>query len=89
MDNLTHSLVGALLGRMGLKRLTSRAMPALILAANLPDIDSWVAPLWGEVRYGGELARLLASREFRSVQKRADAPPPCIRSPRNTSCGTT
>src|SRR5256885_8065395 len=23
-------------------------MPALILAANLPDIDSFVAPLWGE-----------------------------------------
>jgi triacylglycerol lipase len=34
-----------------------------------------VAPLWGELRYGGELARLLASREFRSVQRRADAPP--------------
>ena len=48
MDNLTHSLVGAVLGRAGLKRLTPRAMPALILAANLPDIDSFVAPLWGE-----------------------------------------
>ena len=48
MDNLTHSLVGALMGRMGLKRLTPRAMPALILSANLPDIDSFVAPLWGE-----------------------------------------
>jgi inner membrane protein len=48
LDNLTHSLLGALLGRMGLKRLTPRAMPALIVAANLPDIDSWVAPLWGE-----------------------------------------
>jgi inner membrane protein len=48
LDNLTHSLVGAVLGRMGLKRLSPRAMPALILAANLPDIDSFVAPLWGE-----------------------------------------
>ena len=28
---------------MGLKRLSPRAMPALILAANLPDIDSFVA----------------------------------------------
>ena len=28
---------------MGLKRLTPRAMPALILSANLPDIDSFVA----------------------------------------------
>ena len=47
MDNLTHSLVGALLGRAGLKRLTPRAMPALIISANLPDIDSFVAPLFG------------------------------------------
>ena len=47
MDNLTHSLVGAVLGRAGLKRLTPRAMPALILSANLPDIDSFVAPLFG------------------------------------------
>jgi len=43
MDNLTHGLVGALLGRMGLKRLTPRAMPALIISANLPDIDSFFA----------------------------------------------
>jgi inner membrane protein len=28
---------------MGLKRLSPRAMPALIIAANLPDIDSWIA----------------------------------------------
>jgi inner membrane protein len=49
LDNLTHSLVGALLGRMGLKRLTPRAMPALVVSANLPDIDSFVAPLFGIV----------------------------------------
>lgn len=47
MDNLTHSLVGALIGRMGAKRLTPRAMPALIVSANLPDIDSFVAPWFG------------------------------------------
>src|SRR5215212_4246642 len=47
MDNLTHSLVGAVLGRMGLRRLSPRAMPALILSANLPDIDSFVAPAFG------------------------------------------
>ena len=47
MDNLTHSLAGALLGRMGLNRLTGRAMPALIVSANLPDIDSFVAPVIG------------------------------------------
>ena len=47
MDNLTHSLAGALLGRAGLQRLTGRAMPALIISANLPDIDRWIAPLIG------------------------------------------
>ena len=31
------------MGRMGLKRLSPRTMPAMILAANLPDIDSFVA----------------------------------------------
>ena len=39
--------MGAVLGRAGLKRLTPRAMPALIISANLPDIDSFVAPLFG------------------------------------------
>jgi inner membrane protein len=43
VDNLTHSLVAAVMGRMGLKRLSPRAMPAMIIAANLPDIDSFVA----------------------------------------------
>ena len=39
MDNLTHSLVGAGLGQAGLKRKTGLAMPALIIGANLPDVD--------------------------------------------------
>ncbi len=40
MDNLTHSLVGALLGQTGLKRKTGLALPALIIGANLPDVDA-------------------------------------------------
>lgn len=40
MDNLTHSLVGALIGQMGLKRKTGLAMPTLVIAANIPDIDA-------------------------------------------------
>ncbi|MCM8556354.1 metal-dependent hydrolase [Sphingomicrobium sediminis] len=47
MDNITHSLAGALLGQMGLKRLTARAMPTLIIAANLPDIDALTLILGG------------------------------------------
>jgi len=40
VDNLTHSLTGALLGQAGLKRKTGLAMPALIIGANLPDVDA-------------------------------------------------
>jgi inner membrane protein len=43
MDNLTHSLVGALLGQMGFKKKSGLAMPTLIIAANLPDIDAGCA----------------------------------------------
>ncbi len=47
MDNFTHTLVGVLLGRAGLKRLTGRATAALVISSNLPDIDSFIAPLIG------------------------------------------
>ncbi|GAA0277692.1 hypothetical protein GCM10009127_18160 [Alteraurantiacibacter aestuarii] len=40
MDNLTHSLTGAILGQCGLKKKTGLAMPALIIGANIPDIDA-------------------------------------------------
>jgi triacylglycerol lipase len=37
--------------------------------------DAAVAPLLGELRYGRELAQLLASRTFRAVERREHAPP--------------
>ena len=40
MDNITHSLIGAVLGQAGLKRLSGLGMPTLIIAANIPDIDA-------------------------------------------------
>lgn len=40
MDNLTHSLIGAALAQAGLKRKTGLAMPALVIGANIPDIDA-------------------------------------------------
>lgn len=40
MDNITHSLIGALIGQTGLKKLSGLAMPTLIIAANIPDIDA-------------------------------------------------
>lgn len=45
MDNLTHGLTGALMGQTGLKTKTGLGMAALILGANLPDIDV-VGLLW-------------------------------------------
>ena len=50
MDNFTHSLVGWALGQVGLKTKTRKGLAALILGANMPDIDvffQWVswAPL--------------------------------------------
>lgn len=41
MDNLTHSLVGALLSQAGLNKFTGRATATLVIAANLPDIDAF------------------------------------------------
>ena len=39
MDNLTHSLAGWTLGQAGLKTKTRKGLAALILGANMPDID--------------------------------------------------
>lgn len=46
MDNFTHSLAGWALGQAGLKRKTRKGLAALILGANVPDLDvltGWVA----------------------------------------------
>lgn len=39
MDPVTHTLTGAALGQAGLKRRTALAWPALLIGANLPDVD--------------------------------------------------
>jgi inner membrane protein len=43
LDNLTHSLVGLFLARLGFKRLTPRGTAIMVVAANAPDFDavSW------------------------------------------------
>jgi inner membrane protein len=50
LDNLTHSLAGAVLGQMGLKTKTGLGMATLIIAANIPDIDA-VATLLDGVQH--------------------------------------
>lgn len=45
MDNLTHSMTGAVLGQMGLKHKSGLGMPTIIIAANIPDIDATCALL--------------------------------------------
>ncbi|WP_309602111.1 metal-dependent hydrolase [Sphingomonas sp.] len=45
MDNLTHTLAGLALGQAGLKIKTRKGLAALMLGANMPDIDvffGWV-----------------------------------------------
>jgi len=42
LENLTHSLVGLFLARMGFKYATPRGTAILILAANAPDVDTVV-----------------------------------------------
>jgi inner membrane protein len=45
LDNLTHTLLGAALARTRLGRLSPFATPALVVGANLPDLDA-VVRLW-------------------------------------------
>lgn len=40
MDNITHSFFGAALGQTGLKKKSGLGMAALIIGANIPDIDA-------------------------------------------------
>lgn len=52
MDNLTHSLAGAVLGQLGLKKKTGLGMATLIIAANIPDIDAFATLLGGQQHLG-------------------------------------
>ncbi|MCG6120166.1 MAG: metal-dependent hydrolase [Blastomonas sp.] len=45
MDNFTHGLAGWALGQAGLKRMSGLAVPTLVIAANLPDIDAVLSVL--------------------------------------------
>jgi triacylglycerol lipase len=46
-----------------------------MLAAQRTAAASTVAPIWGELRYSGELARLLVDRELRAQRSHPDAAP--------------
>jgi inner membrane protein len=50
MDNLTHTLTGLFLSRVGLNRWTPQASAILMLAANAPDIDV-VSAAGGSLNY--------------------------------------
>lgn len=51
MDNLTHTLVGWWLAKTRLGRRSPLSAPALIVAANVPDIDVVVRPFGGTAAY--------------------------------------
>src|SRR5262249_20117046 len=57
MDNLTHTLVGLTLARVGLEKTTPRGAAMMMLAANVPDID---AVFW----FGGTLPYLTYHRSY-------------------------
>src|SRR5690606_37783682 len=42
MDNLCHTLAGAALAGAGLRRLSPLATAALVIGANVPDVDAFV-----------------------------------------------
>jgi inner membrane protein len=50
MDNLTHTLLGAVMSRAGLNRRMRSAGVTLMIAANLPDLDIVTSP-WGNLTY--------------------------------------
>ncbi|MEO6446863.1 MAG: metal-dependent hydrolase [Gemmatimonadaceae bacterium] len=49
MDNITHTLAGALLAECGLKNRSRLAYPALLIGANLPDVDALAYLLGGSL----------------------------------------
>src|SRR5262245_31612429 len=50
MDNLTHTLYGLALANTGLRRTAPHATLTLIIASNLPDVDS-LSLFWGQIHY--------------------------------------
>lgn len=50
MDNLTHTLTGIALARLGIAKRVEGATLTLALASNLPDLDL-VSGFWGRVSY--------------------------------------
>lgn len=50
MENVAHTLVGAVMAKAGLDRVTELAMPTCLIAANLPDIDA-LSGFWGSESY--------------------------------------
>jgi inner membrane protein len=57
MENLTHTLVGLMLARVGLEKTTPRGAGMMMLAANAPDID---AVFW----FGGMLPYIEYHRSY-------------------------
>ncbi|MEW5976593.1 MAG: metal-dependent hydrolase [Acidobacteriota bacterium] len=49
MDNLTHTLYGLALSQAGLNRVHPRATSAILIGANLPDIDM-ISLFWGPLK---------------------------------------
>lgn len=51
MDNVTHTLIGASLAASGLRRRTRYAAAAMMIGANIPDVDVIAVPLGHSVEW--------------------------------------
>ena len=51
MDNITHTLIGASLASTGLRRRSRYAAAALMIGANIPDVDVIAVPLGHSVEW--------------------------------------
>ena len=91
MDNLTHTLMGAAIGKTGLARRSSLGMGTLMIASNFPDIDvavfltptlamsfrrGWTHGILAQAVLPPLLALIMIAWDRQIVQKRANAPPP-------------
>ena len=90
VDNLTHTLMGAALGKAGLARKSRMGMATLMIASNFPDIDvgvfatpvlamsfrrGWTHGVLAQAVLPVVLAMVMRAWDRRVVQRRSNPPP--------------
>ena len=65
MDNLCHTVAGAVLAEAGLRRRTPLALPTLLLGANLPDLNALAYAARIRKAYGEQAATRVQENPYR------------------------